>query len=241
MNCSADIAESGKKALDLWKANDYDLIFMDIGLPDMDGHEVTRHIRLQELTRNTHVPIIALTAHAGDENKKRCIDAGMNAVLIKPLTAKSCADIVDAFIPGRQRGEPTSAPKLGIDLPESEAELFQLDAYPLLDVEAGIKTTNSKEMLIAMLKLLAEGELQSDVLLLKEAFAENNEEKIQDLAHKIKGGAVYVGTIRMKMACQYLERYWKAGHRELFGKLYEQTISVIEGTVEEVKRWLDNQ
>jgi two-component system aerobic respiration control sensor histidine kinase ArcB len=241
MNCSADIAESGKKALDLWKANDYDLIFMDIGLPDMDGHEVTRHIRLQELTKNTHVPIIALTAHAGDENKKRCIDAGMNAVLIKPLTAKSCADIVDAFIPGRQKDAAlASIPKLGIDLPDTEAELFHLDAYPLLDVDAGIKATNSKEMLIEMLKLLAEGELQSDVLLLKEAFAQNNEEKIQDLAHKIKGGAVYVGTIRMKMACQYLERYWKAGHRASFGKLYEQTIAVIEDTLREINQWLNH-
>jgi two-component system aerobic respiration control sensor histidine kinase ArcB len=242
MNCSADIAESGKKALDLWKANDYDLIFMDIGLPDMDGHEVTRHIRLQELTKNTHVPIIALTAHAGDENKKRCIDAGMNAVLIKPLTAKSCADIVDAFIPFRQKDAASVAtPKLGIDLPDTEAELFYLDTYPFLDVDAGIKTTNSKEMLIEMLKLLAEGELQSDVLLLKEAFAQNNEEKVQNLAHKIKGGAVYVGTIRMKMACQYLERYWKAGHRELFGKLYEQTISVIEDTIKEINQWLIQQ
>jgi two-component system aerobic respiration control sensor histidine kinase ArcB len=239
MQCSSDTAENGKRALDLWKSNTYDLILMDIGLPDMDGYEITRHIRLQELTKNMHVPIIALTAHAGDENKKRCIDAGMNAVLTKPLTAKSCADIVDAFIPGRQKDTaPASVPILGVGLPDTEAELFHLDAYPLLDINAGIKSTTSKEMLTEMLKLLAEGELQIDVILLKEAFAQNNEEKVQDLAHKIKGGAVYVGTIRMKMACQYLERYWKAGHRELFGKLYEQTISVIEDTIMEINQWL---
>jgi two-component system aerobic respiration control sensor histidine kinase ArcB len=242
MNCSAETAENGRKALDLWKANTYDLIFMDIGLPDIDGYEVTRRIRLQELTKKTHVPIIALTAHAGDENKKRCIDAGMNAVLTKPLTAKSCADIVDAFIPGRQKEDlPSSTPKLGTALPDSEAELFILDAYPLLDIDEGIKITNSKEMLIEMLRLLAEGELQSDVQLMKEAFANKDDEKVQDLAHKIKGGAVYVGTIKMKIACQYLERYCKAGHRELFGKLYEQTVMVIENTIREINHWLKNQ
>jgi two-component system aerobic respiration control sensor histidine kinase ArcB len=242
MDCSSDLAENGKKALDLLKTNTYDLILMDIGLPDVDGYEVTRHIRLQELTKKTHVPIIALTAHAGDENKKRCIDAGMNAVLTKPLTAKSCADIVDAFIPGRQKEDlPSSTPKLGTALPDSEAELFILDAYPLLDIDEGIKITNSKEMLIEMLRLLAEGELQSDVQLMKEAFANKDDEKVQDLAHKIKGGAVYVGTIKMKIACQYLERYWKAGHRELFGKLYEQTVMVIENTIREINHWLKNQ
>lgn len=56
-----------------------------------------------KIPKKTHTPIIALTAHVGDENKKRCIDAGMNAVLTKPLTAKSCADIVDAFIPSRKK------------------------------------------------------------------------------------------------------------------------------------------
>jgi two-component system aerobic respiration control sensor histidine kinase ArcB len=76
---------------------------------------------------------------------------------------------------------------------------------------------------------------------MKEAFAQKDEEKVQDLAHKIKGGAVYVGTVKMKMACQYLERYWKAGHRKLFGKLYEQTVTVIEYTIREINQWLNNQ
>ena len=62
---------------------------MDIGLPDVDGYAVTHQIRIQELAKKAHIPIIALTAHAGDENKQRCIEAGMNAVLTKPLTAKA--------------------------------------------------------------------------------------------------------------------------------------------------------
>lgn len=100
MKCDVDIADTGKNAISQWKNKQYDLIFMDIGLPDMDGYEVTRQIRLQELIKKTHIPIIALTAHVGDENKQKCIEAGMNAVLTKPLSPKSCLDILDALISG---------------------------------------------------------------------------------------------------------------------------------------------
>ena len=57
----------------------------------------------------------------------------------------------------------------------------------------------------------------------------------------LRGGAVYVATIKMKMACQYLERYWKAGHRDLFEKLYQQTLMVIDDTVKTINQWLSNK
>ena len=191
LKCSADIAENGKKAVGMWKKGNYHLIFMDIGLPDIDGYEVTRHIRIQELPKKTHVPIIALTAHAGDENKKRCIDAGMNAVLTKPLTAKSCAEIVNAFIPGRQKIEESSSSKtcLGSDLPENEAALFQLEEYPLLSIEEGIKTTGSEQLLVEMLQIMVDTEIKADLEKMKTAFNEKDYDKTQQLAHKIKGGA----------------------------------------------------
>ena len=197
---------------------------------------------MQELPKKTHVPIIALTAHAGDENKKRCIDAGMNAVLTKPLTAKSCADIVDAFIPGRQLPQSDTAPfSPGTDLPDNEEDLFILSPYPLLDIEEGTKTTGDEAMLAEMLRLLVVGELQSDLGKMKTSFFEENWDKTQELAHKIKGGAVYVGTIKMKMACQYLERYRKAGHTDLFEKLFLQAVAVIEETIQEVNAWLSEK
>lgn len=234
LKCSVDIAESGKIAVDMWKQKNYDLIFMDIGLPDIDGYEVTHIIRIQELPKKTHVPIIALTAHAGDENKKRCIDAGMNAVLTKPLTAKSCADIVDAFIPGRQLAD-NHLPPPTADLPQNETELFNLSSYPLLDIEEGIKTTGNKPMLLDMLAFMINDSLPQDLELMKNAHNNNQWEKTQQIAHKIKGGAVYVGTQKMKIACQYFERYWKTGQTVLLEPLYEQAVVVIESTMAEIK------
>ena len=240
LNCVADIADSGKKAVEMWKSHSYDLILIDIGLPDLDGYEVTHLIRVQELPKKTHTPIIALTAHVGDENKKRCIDAGMNAVLTKPLTAKSCADIVDAFIPSRKKEDNTSAVlSLGADLPENEADLFNLSAFPTLDIEGGIKTVGNEEMLTQMLRFMIEEELPDDLALMQDAYAQKDWDKTQQLAHKIKGGAVYVGTIKIKMACQYLERYWMSGQGDLLERLYQQALAVIDEGTFEIKNWLE--
>jgi two-component system aerobic respiration control sensor histidine kinase ArcB len=239
LDCAADIAENGSKAVEMWKVGSYDLIFMDIGLPDIDGYEVTQLIRAQELPKETLIPIVALTAHLGDENKNRCINAGMNAVLTKPLTVKNCADIVKTFIPSRQTQNPASL--LCADLPEHEKDLFNLISFPTFDVEEGIKTTGEADMLAEMLQIMVKGELLQDVEQMKEAFAHKDWNKTQQLAHKIKGGAVYVGTVRMKMACQYLERYWKVGKRDLLESLYEQMLTVIDETIKETQNWLSHK
>ncbi|MFJ1267651.1 response regulator [Legionella lytica] len=239
LNCNTEIAESGRQAVALWKSRYYDLIFMDIGLPDLDGYEVTHQIRVQELPRKTHTPIIALTAHIGDENKKRCIEAGMNAVLTKPLSIKNCSDILDAFIPGHQKKEDDSQTAQYLaDLPNTVEYLFDLSEYPLLDIDEGIKTTGSQAILAEMLSLLIQDSLPKDLQLMEEAHQTPDWDKIQQLAHKIKGGAIYVGTVKMKIASQYLERYWKTGHSELLEELYQQAITVINESMQEVSRWL---
>ena len=101
LDCEVDVAEKGKLAVQMAEEKPYDLIFMDIGLPDIDGYETTKRIRLNEL-RKRHVPIIALTAHAGEDNKKHCIDIGMNAVLSKPLGKEKAEDMLNSFIPYRK-------------------------------------------------------------------------------------------------------------------------------------------
>ncbi|WP_454781910.1 PAS domain-containing protein [Legionella sp. WA2022007384] len=235
-DCQVDVAADGQTALGLWKKNKYDLIFMDIGLPDMDGYQVTRHIRVQEIAKNHHTPIIALTAHIGEENKQRCIESGINAVLSKPLTQKNCCDILNSFIPSIEKG---TSPEHGLfDLPTKEEQFFQLAEFPILDVEEGIKTTGTEATLCGMLNLMLSHSFVEDVVLLKRAHEQGDWEKIQKLAHKIKGGVVYVGAIRLKIACQYFECYWKSGQRALSEQLYQQILRVIEETTSEIRKWI---
>ncbi|ETO92012.1 PAS domain-containing sensor histidine kinase [Legionella oakridgensis] len=236
--CHVDVASNGQEALSLWKQHEYDLIFMDIGLPDMDGYQVTHHIRVQEVAKNRHTPIIALTAHVGEENKQRCIESGMNAVLSKPLLKKSCDEILGSFITQKQREKSVSTPWAS-DLPETEDELFDLLSFPILDLEEGIKTTGSEKMLGEMLQFMLDS-LPDDMNQLKKTHEALDWEKTQQLAHKIKGGVVYVGAVRMKMACQYLERYWKTGQRTLLERLYQQLLQVTRESVVEIEQWIKN-
>jgi two-component system, OmpR family, aerobic respiration control sensor histidine kinase ArcB len=103
LDCCVDIAPDGKSALQYVKNNDYHLIFMDIGLPDMSGNEVTKQIRAWEILHDKHTPIIALTAHIDTENKESCLKAGMEAVLSKPLSKTTTLDILNALIPSRSK------------------------------------------------------------------------------------------------------------------------------------------
>ena len=204
MACHVDVASNGEEALSCCQKNPYDLIFMDIGLGDgMDGYDVTRHIRSQHENMK-HTPIIALTAHAGDENKQRCIEAGMNAVLTKPLTKAQAADILKTFVPARK---PTPLPEIKParrDLPDTDLEMFQMDQFSLFDEDQGIKNSGSKAMLIELLTMMA-SDIPKDLKAIQSAFENKDFPQVEHLAHKIKGGAVYGGTTRLKYACQYLD------------------------------------
>jgi len=103
-HCHVDVAINGKNGIALWMQQTYDLILMDIGMPDMDGYQVTHHIRSQEAAKKLYTPIIALTAHVGEENKQRCIKAGIDAVISKPLTQQNCSDILSSIILSEKRG-----------------------------------------------------------------------------------------------------------------------------------------
>ncbi len=105
LGCEVEIACDGNTAIELVKTHCYDLIFMDIGLPDIDGFEVTKYIRLHENASQHPVPIIGLTAHANSERKKQGLNVGMNLVLIKPLTEETAITVLQNYILRIQAGE----------------------------------------------------------------------------------------------------------------------------------------
>lgn len=86
LGLSYDIARTGAQALDRWSQNHYDIILMDIQMPEMDGFTATREIRREEQARNMQrTPILGMTAHALVGDKDKCIEAGMDAYLPKPI------------------------------------------------------------------------------------------------------------------------------------------------------------
>jgi signal transduction histidine kinase/ActR/RegA family two-component response regulator len=96
-----DVANNGQEALERMEASEapYDLILMDVQMPVLDGLETTRAIRAD--ARWSHLPIIAMTAHAMTGDKERCLSAGMDVYLTKPLKAPLLIDTVEKFLPSR--------------------------------------------------------------------------------------------------------------------------------------------
>jgi len=93
-NYEIDFAENGQKAVEMWERGEYDLILMDVQMPLMDGFEATGAIRAKERTRGGHTPIVALTANALKEDEERCLGAGMDAYVSKPIDFKECLQVI---------------------------------------------------------------------------------------------------------------------------------------------------
>lgn len=95
---SAVAVGSGREALLALQQQNFDLALMDVQMPDMDGFETTKAIRVQERTSGKHLPIVAMTAHAMSGDRERCLEAGMDSYVTKPVDAmKLFTAITDVF------------------------------------------------------------------------------------------------------------------------------------------------
>lgn len=88
-------ANNGKEVLDLLEKNRFDFILMDVQMPEMDGIEATHEIRKREKETGSHIPIIALTANAFVEDRRRCLEAGMDEYTTKPIKIKELFSIIE--------------------------------------------------------------------------------------------------------------------------------------------------
>ena len=92
------VVDDGRAAVDAFAAGGFDLLLMDVQMPGMDGLEATAAIRLLERESGARTPIVALTAHALAEDRERCLAAGMDAFLTKPLRAPQLNVLLDRYL-----------------------------------------------------------------------------------------------------------------------------------------------
>ncbi len=187
-----DIAVNGREVLEKLKTSSYDLILMDIHMPHLDGIETTKLIRREEQKTGRHIPIIAITAHAMEEDRERFIAAGMDDYISKPLRSNELYATVEKYL------NPSYPNALNILASDMKGILKQLSGdLNLLEEIVTIFLTD----------------YQKDLHMLKEGIRQNNYSLVAEISHGIKGE---LGNLGLKMAYAFatqLEK--KAKERDL--------------------------
>ncbi|WP_296340116.1 PAS-domain containing protein [Reyranella sp.] len=190
-----DTAEDGLEALARWRERPYALLLTDIHMPDMDGFELTRHIRAEEaLSRaGRRTPIIALTANALKGEADRCLAAGMDGYLTKPLTLDRLRQEIERWM-----GEPadTSSGNAGGTSPLSDPPRDPIDRSVLAHMFGDNRATIDR--------LLGRFRASAATVVAEIAATQGDVARLTDLAHKLKGaaraaGAVHLGDIAAKL------------------------------------------
>lgn len=195
-----ELAENGADAVAMVEAADFDVVLMDVQMPVMDGLEACKRIRALNSPRAT-VPIVAMTANAMDEDRQRCLSAGMNDHLGKPVDVLLLREILhrwldhsarhksnDAAIPEKHDG----AAPLDFDFEEAVRKMADQRSMWLRVVDRYLKTQSTHD---DVLDLLAAGERESATR----------------KAHTLKGVAATLGLLRLKSAASILEQALQTG------------------------------
>ena len=122
---SVDAVETGAEAFEKVRVNPYNAVLMDVQMPDMDGFEATQRIRDWEKNRDQHIPIIAMTAHAMQGDRERCLEAGMDDYITKPLEPRVLFSVLDRWT--RAGGSQEEAVEDVQDYSSSAASAFSAD------------------------------------------------------------------------------------------------------------------
>ncbi len=182
-----DVAENGKQAIAMLEDETYDLVLMDVQMPEMDGHEASRFIRSQTSQPWHSIPILAFTAYATTGEAEKCLDAGMNDYISKPVQANLLQDKIISllianpeFDSGRLRfgGEAEEDE----DIDTEAADLSYLDT--MTDNDPALKTK--------MLRIMLD-ETPIELEKLKQAAEQKDWESVRALAHKMKSTMQFLG------------------------------------------------
>ena len=97
MGHEVTLAETGAEAVNRWREREFDLVLMDVHMPQMDGLDAVRSIREYEQTTGTHTPIVAMTAHALSGDRDLCLEAGMDDFVTKPVSRRNLEQTIARY------------------------------------------------------------------------------------------------------------------------------------------------
>lgn len=225
LGCTTVWAKDGTTALGRSSAERFDLVLMDLNMPDMDGYSTAALLRKRESEQSAEaisprVPIVALTAHDPRQAREKCLAAGMDDVLGKPFTFAECEDLLTRWLVGRRESEPQTTPKIAS---LGEYDLSSIDPVALgrlRDMRAGQAVS-----LFEKLTELFASSSSATLTGLHKALASEDLPAAAALCHKLKSSAANVGASNFGRHVKQLEERCLQGDiaraRELFSALSE--------------------
>jgi len=202
-----DVANNGEEALDAVRRTYFDAVLMDIQMPKMDGYEATRTIRKDP--KFTSLPIIAMTAHAMKGDEEKCLEAGMDAYVSKPVSQERLFRALWELIkPGKR---PEYVEEVEVERPSGELERLVTEAeelpvrLPGINIQEALKSLNIsndvfKRILMGFLKNNRDTGIK-----IRDALERKDWESILHLAHSLKGSAGNIGAKKLYKNAQELE------------------------------------
>ena len=191
----ADYADNGALALERWQRGDYDLLLTDIRMPEMNGYELVRKIRMLEHDSGGRAPLIAITANALEDDVKKCYAVGVDDVIAKPVDLDILRSALDKWTP--VGGVKTA--------PQAVAEIFGLSEDDTIDFEVLTRATgNDPGLHRSLLKSFREA-LADEIDNIQQAFAWKNSEQIAEHAHKLKSSSGSLGITGLARSCEQVE------------------------------------
>jgi signal transduction histidine kinase/CheY-like chemotaxis protein len=219
------VAGNGREALDALDRQPFDLVLMDVQMPELDGLEATAALRRKERATGTHVPVIAMTAHAMKGDRERCLQAGMDGYVSKPIQPQELWEAIGFLVPvsrTRAAAEAPPAPAAG------------LTAGDVFDREAVLKRVGgSTELLQEIVKLFLDEcpRLLGEV---HEAVARRDADRLHRAAHALKGTVANFKAPAVFDAALRLEVMGRSG--QLDGSA--EACRTLEGEIERLERAL---
>ena len=184
------VASNGFEALQVLQEDEFDLVLMDVEMPEMNGLEATRVIRRMEAGSGGHIPIIAMTAYAMAEDREKCLEAGMDSYVSKPVNHKDLFREISRLV-----------------LPPLEHQSTPVDIDAALEATGG-----DRELLEEVVSLFLEEDYPRQLKELKEGIDRQDAPAVKAAAHGIKGGVNSFGGHGAGAIAQQLQEMGRAGN-----------------------------
>ncbi len=243
VGATVDVANNGREAVEkLLQVSfppPYDVVLMDLQMPEMDGHQATARIRSD--TRFAHLPIIAMTAHATVEERQRCLAAGMNDHVSKPIDPTHLFDTLGHYYKPSERTESPAAtgPKPPEAPPVKEVEIPVVEG---LDTKDGlIRVAGNRKLYLKLLRQFVDQQ-EAAAAQITEALSQDDVSTAERLAHTVKGVAGSLGAHALQQVAATLEKAiaTKTPSKEL-APLLDEFASILKSFIHRLREALPTE